>query len=295
MWNRPQPDGTDSILTADDVDHSRIRRLLSHAFSEKALREQEPLIVSYVELFTKRLLDQISQSSNGTTTIDIVNWFNFTTFDIIGDLGLGESFRCLEESRYHPWISMLFMYFKAIAMALSCRLLPGVEYLVDWIMPKAVKQRRIDHFDIVKAKVHRRVEQENFKKSKRDFMTAILRYNDEKGMSLPEIVSTFNILVIAGSETTATALSGITNYLLKNPDDLDQLLEEIRNSFKSQSDITLEGVSKLPYLTAVIEEGLRLCPPVPLGSLRVVPAGGANVCGEWLPGFVSSSQSTTSP
>ncbi|KAJ5662422.1 Cytochrome monooxygenase lcsI [Penicillium maclennaniae] len=38
-----------SILNANDADHSRIRRLLSHAFSEKALRDQESLIQSYVD------------------------------------------------------------------------------------------------------------------------------------------------------------------------------------------------------------------------------------------------------
>jgi len=46
-------------------------------------------------------------------------------------------------------------------------------------------------------------------------------------------------------------------------------------------------VGKLPYLSAVIEEGLRMAPPVPSGLPRVVPADGGMVCGEWLPGGVS--------
>ena len=40
---------------ANDTDHARIRRLLSHAFSEAALREQEPLLNSYFDLLVNKL------------------------------------------------------------------------------------------------------------------------------------------------------------------------------------------------------------------------------------------------
>jgi cytochrome P450 len=119
-------------------------------------------------------------------------------------------------------------------------------------------------------------------------MAHVFRQNVEKGMSLPEIEATFNILVVAGSETTATTLAGIMNYLLKDMTVMEPLVQEIRGSFASSSEITPDRVAQLPYLTAVIEEGLRLCQPVPLGSPRKVPRGGATVCGHWLPENVSA-------
>lgn len=69
-------------VAANDADHARIRKLLSHGFSETALREQEPILISYFDLLVSRLQEQIDGSTNGK--VDIMSWYNFTTFDIIG-------------------------------------------------------------------------------------------------------------------------------------------------------------------------------------------------------------------
>ena len=79
-----------------------MRRLLSHAFSEAALQEQEPLITSYFDLLIHKLHEQIAGPADGV--VDIVRWYNFTTFDLIGDLCFGESFHALENGEYHYWV-----------------------------------------------------------------------------------------------------------------------------------------------------------------------------------------------
>lgn len=84
-----------------------------------------------------------------------------------------------------------------------------------------------------------------------------------------------SLLIVAGSETTATLLSGVTYLLLKNPDTLKRLVVEIRATFKSDADTNIVSVQQLPYLRACLDEGLRLYPPVPIGMPRVVPEGGA--------------------
>lgn len=96
LWGNIQ-----GILTAPDADHSRMRRLLSHAFSDKALREQESLIQSHVHELISGLTKSIQGSSNGK--IDLADWYHWTTFDVIGDLSFGESFNCLRDTMYHPW------------------------------------------------------------------------------------------------------------------------------------------------------------------------------------------------
>lgn len=40
---------------------------------------------------------------------------------------------------------------------------------------------------------------------------------------------------------------------------------------------------KLPYLNAVIEESLRIYPPAALNLSRIVPQGGATICGNHIP------------
>ena len=49
----------------------------------------------------------------------------------------------------------------------------------------------------------------------------ILRHNDERGMSRDEIMKTSGTLTVAGSESTATLLSGALFHLLKSPQNLD--------------------------------------------------------------------------
>lgn len=61
-----------SIIAAPAERHGQLRRLLSHGFSEKALREQEPIVQSYLDLFIRRLRDL----STGNEPIDIVDWYN---------------------------------------------------------------------------------------------------------------------------------------------------------------------------------------------------------------------------
>ena len=119
-------------------------------------------------------------------------------------------------------------------------------------------------------------------------MTPMLKKNPNfEKMSVPEIESTTAMLLLAGSETTGTTLCGTTNYLVQNPYELRKLEREIRNTFQMDSDITLRALQNLPFLNAVIWEGLRLCNPVAGGILRIVPKGGDTVCGYFLPGGVS--------
>jgi hypothetical protein len=84
-----------------------------------------------------------------------------------------------------------------------------------------------------------------------------------------------------------TTLAGTTNYLLRYPETLEKLTREIRDAFKTEAKMNLTNLGKLLYLSAVIEEGLRIISPVPLGMPRVVPKGGDFVCGDWLPEDVS--------
>lgn len=95
------------------------------------------------------------------------------------------------------------------------------------------------------------------------------------------------MLIIAGSETTATALSGATYLLGKNPDTLAKLTKEVRSAFSSEGEITLSSVQNLKYMLAVLDEALRMFPPVPGTGPRVVHAGGDVICDAFLPENVS--------
>lgn len=76
---------------------------------------------------------------------------------------------------------------------------------------------------------------------------------------------------------------------MRSPRVLDKLTREIREAFESDKDIRFEELVKLPYLTAVIEEGLRIFPSAPIGFVRTVPEGGDTVSGHWVPEKVQDS------
>ena len=106
-------------------------------------------------------------------------------------------------------------------------------------------------------------------------------------MDFMRIGANAGVLVVAGSETTATLLSGVTFLLLKNPGALEKLAQEVRSTFSSESEITLLSVGKLNYMLACLDEALRLYPPVSIGFPRQVPKGGVTIAGEFLPEGVS--------
>ena len=275
-----------NIITANRTDHQWMRRLISHAFSEKALRDQEPLIQMYVDLLVQRLKE------TGSKPTDLVSWYNFTTFDLIGDLAFGEPFDCLRDSSYKAWVAMIFQSIKAAVTAASTSLLlgPFFMWLLPLCLPKSLMEKRKAHVALTKEKVARRLDNNT---NRPDFISYLLRPNNKKTMSYQEIEANSELLIIAGSETTATLLSGATYHLLRNPHVMQKLVEEVRSSFSSEQDITMVGVNRLHYMLAVLDEALRMYPPVPGNLKRIVPEPGDMVGEKWVPPGVSSNISRT--
>lgn len=277
-----------NIITAiNHADHTRLRKAFSNAFTEKTLHDQEPVIERYTDLAMRQFRAKATASeTNGKgVVLDMVDWLNFFTIDVIGDLGFGESFRCLESSAYHPWVKTLHNFLKGMVFAAATRFYPSVETLFMSMLPRSVLEMQRRHTEFANGRIQRRL---NLETHRPDFITPLLK--DEtmhKTITIPEIQSNTAILMVAGSETTATTLSGTLTYLLRSPESLRKLVAEIRTSFRKEDDITIASVKDLPYLNSVLNEGLRLCNPVPGGLPRVVGPGGDTICGIFVPEQVS--------
>ncbi|KAJ5713882.1 uncharacterized protein N7483_011063 [Penicillium malachiteum] len=280
----------------DNEAHTRQRRLLSHAFSDRCLREQEEVIVNFIDLLISRLRERTQIGPDNKAKEDIKSWFNFVTFDITGDLMFAETFDCLKDSRLHPWISLIFATLKGITFIAVLNHFTILRKLQEVCIPESVRKQMLKNFNLSAQKADRRLEKGT---SRPDFMSAILKHglSDEKErfienqphMRREEIHSNSVFITIAGSETSASLLSGCVYYLCMNPNAMAILTQEVRSAFSRDSDITSTKCSRLSYLNAVIEESLRLYPPLVTNLTRIIPDGGDTIDGNMIPGGVTVS------
>ena len=274
------------VSTQVPQDHERMRRIWSQCFTSKALKAQEATVQAYSNLMVEKLRERATATTGTkTTVVNLADWSMFVTLDIIGDLGFGESFHCLNRGEWHPWAAAIFSYFKIGALTASIRFYPELEGILMKLIPRSVQTKSEELYQWAVKKIHWRL---NMETRRTDFVTSIMGEIDtDKGLSVAELENNTNVIIVSGSETCGTVLTGTLNYLIKSDAALRSLAQEIRSCFKSPGEMTFAALGELPYLNAVISEGLRLSPPVPNGLQHVVPSGGDTVCGEWLPQEVS--------
>ena len=286
-----------TIINANRQTHGDLRKLLSNAFSDKVMKGQEHILLHYIDL----LIERLQETCKDDQPMDIVRWYNvsgffvqareasdcvyqYVTFDIIGHLAFDEPFDCLKNTDYHPWMSMIFNAIKYVHYIRSLQRFFDARALILRIMPQKVVERRRWHIGLVEEKVKRRMTRNP---DYVDFMTHLIQAQEKGRLELPDLVANANLMVIAGSETTATILSGTTYHLLTHPDVMKKLTEEVRTSFNSPDEINIEQVSKLSYIHGVLNESFRLYPPAAGSHPRITPPEGAQILGDWLPGNVS--------
>lgn len=204
----------------------------------------------------------------------------------MGDLCFAEPFGCLDEASATEWSTSVINVFIAATWTQSIRRLSGVgtwlEYLLTKLLipAKAADWRRI-HLDNSREKTIRRLA--NRDRDHADFMYHILNSQSKNSLSQMEIILNMALFISAGTDTTATALTGWTYYVCTHPDVYSRLIGEIRGALVGEDDIKWKKVKELQYLNATISEALRLFPPSAASQQRIVPPGGATIDGYYVP------------
>jgi cytochrome P450 len=280
---RKPPNEIASLLTANRADHARMRRVLGHAFSDRASRDQEPVVESYVDILIKRLHEQVEGLEGGK--LDISNWFRWLSFDIAGDLSFGESFECLQNQQLHSWANMITGFLKADVCLGACNRFYAFQRILPYLIPKQTRLMMDDHWAATVEKVSRRLK---LGARRPDFISPIIKYNEEgKGLTEGEIQSNASLFIVAGSDSVATVLTGTTFYLLQHPEVMRKLTDEVRSTFKTEKEINSRSVARLPYMIACLDETSRIYPTVSTGQAVVVAPEGDMIGNTWIPGGVS--------
>jgi cytochrome P450 len=263
IWHGNPDGGPSSVFTTIDLkEHARIRRFMDPAFSERAVLQQEPIIQDYVSTCIRKLRERLS--NDGRVTVNIVDWFNFTLFDIIGDLSFGESFGCLDKCEFEPWMDQMAASIKLHYLSINLRWYPIVNNLLKplagFLVPKEIIEQHMNYRQRSAEKLKRRLAPEaNIERP--DIVSQLLRSEDRRdGLTPDEVLMNSILFINAASETTATTLTAVANNLVKHPESLATLEAEIRK-FSSPEEITLEALKRLPYLNGCLQEALRMCNP----------------------------------
>lgn len=199
----------------------------------------------------------------------------------MGELTYSQSFGCLNEGEYHNWVKLIFQGIKSYPWV-QIFLHFGIPSLRTWFSPRELIEARVKANANAIRTVNERIGKKNL--DAKDFMSYILRHNDHRGMTHGEIEQTAIILMIAGSETTATFLSGCLYLLLNKPRTYHRLVGEVLSTFSSYEEIDIVKTNQVKYLPAVVSEAFRYYPPQPTALPRIVPGAGDFVEGHWVPG-----------
>ncbi|KAI1088434.1 benzoate 4-monooxygenase cytochrome P450 [Rostrohypoxylon terebratum] len=260
--------------------HKQMKSQWASAFSERAIVEQEELIAVSAD----KLIRQVGTKGSKEEGFDIPTLFEAMTFDVMGDLAFGKPFGALDMETRHPQVSAAI---GTLMMAIIIDVLnhyptiaKGLVMLMHGKLKKIMEDVKMNEklvYDLVKKRIETKTD-------RKDFLTRVIQERDPNAVSDKQIAAHSSDMVIAGSDTTATGLSSIVYFLLKNPSSLEKLKAEIRDTFDRYSQITYSSTMKMKYLRAVIQEGLRILPPVSVALPRDVPDEGAVVDGLFLPG-----------
>jgi cytochrome P450 len=228
--------------------------------------------------------------------MDLSKKVQYFTLDVISSVGLGKAFGMLQsdhdvEDYLQSTEEGLEMANTALAMGFSW--LAQAPFVGRFIAPSPKDNNGFGRmmnacFHLVDERAASSTDERS------DMLASFIRH----GLHDDELRTEALEQILAGSDTTSAAIRGILLHILTNPRvylklqrEIDEAVRRGEVSSAGEGLITAAQAKQLPYLQAVIREGLRVCPPVANIFSRDVPAGGDTLVVEgesvFLPGGAS--------
>ncbi|VUC35513.1 unnamed protein product [Clonostachys rosea] len=273
--------------TRDKAVHSRKRRVMSQAFSDSAMKGMERFILANIRAFCEQvgsLSDASADSKGWTVPRNMSHWCNYLAMDILGDLCYGKAFHMVESpvNRF-----ALDLVEAATTRHLICGTMPIINTLkIDKFLFPHIAAGRAKYMAYSKSQLTERTKMGE-DSDRRDFFYYLLKARDPEtgqGFSTPELWAESNLLIIAGSDTTSTAMAATLFYLVRNEHALRKVVEEVRTKFNDVEEIVQgQALTSCTYLRACIDEAMRLSPSVGGIVPREVLPGGITIDGHVIP------------
>jgi cytochrome P450 len=290
---------TNTLTVRDRKDHGRRRRVIQQGLSDATLRAFEPHMFEIINRFCDRLIQTVEEeqaakdmgestetaykTQTWKTTRNMSEWCNYLAFDLMATFIFSGKYNMLERNQYRYVIDCIEQSNIRVASILQAPILKAFR-LDKLLFPRAIVGRNM--FLNFVGKLLRDTKK-NDRSQRKDLFEMLSHAKDPEtgnGFSPSEIIAESATLVVAGADTSATAMAAIFFYLSRNPDAYARAAAEVRSTFDDVKDI--KGGAKLnscKYLRACIDEAMRMSPSVGQALTREVPVGGAIVDGDFIP------------
>ncbi|KAI9172175.1 Cytochrome P450 monooxygenase ABA1 [Paramyrothecium foliicola] len=278
--------GVDNVVSQrDEVKHKAMRAQMTPGFSGK---ENEGFgfesgidrqLMNLIDLLKRRYVS----SGSETRRVDLAEKTQFFALDAIGDISFGKPFGYLAKDED------LYDYNQINASSLPVMnvvsVLPWLTNLVHtWPLRLLLPSEgdKVGFGRLMKfAKDYVDVRLAPDAPPANDMMQAHIK----NGMDRDQLIQQVFLFIIAGSNSSAHALRMTILSLVTTPTALAALLDEIRAvASKVSTPISWAESQTLPYLQAVVREGLRMWPPVAGLGFKLVPPEGDYINGYFVPG-----------
>ncbi|KAI0485829.1 cytochrome P450 [Xylaria cf. heliscus] len=269
------------VSTRDEKQHGALRRSVANAFTPTAALDYE----KWIDLTIKELLETVAKKS----TLDLASMILWYTMDASARFSFGVPLGCLAaEGDVGGSIQLIRDRLSHWARWSSY---PRIERLVHRNpIFKPTTRGPSSMVAAATAKLNARARDRGISKEGRevdaapDLLERFLEASKDFPQALdgPGIVGMLMSTISGAGDTTASTITAILFYLLKNPEILKKLEDELADASIQEVPVFAE-VSKLPYLNAVVKEGMRVFTTGSFPMERLVPAGGVVIAGIYFP------------
>ncbi|KAH6847692.1 cytochrome P450 [Chaetomium sp. MPI-CAGE-AT-0009] len=288
----------DHIFSQTDTKlHDERRKKIAPGYSGRENDELETSIdARLTELVTLIRSKYLSHPTMGKAVVamDLAKKIQFFTLDVISAVGTGQPLGMLRaDTDVDRYIRSSEEGLRLVAAlsGLGLAWLAQAPVLGRFLGPKPTDKAGFGAlmgacFRVVDERVRGVVKGEGLR---RDMLASFIRH----GLGGPDLKSEVLETLIAGSDTTAAALRATMLYVMAHKrvyvrlqEEIDEAVREGKVGKDGEGVISFAVAKQLPYLQAVIKEGLRVFPPVRNILPKDVPAGGDTVMVDGKPVFL---------
>ena len=280
-----------SIISERDLQkHKVLRYKLSPGFSGRGIDSIEGTVDKYMKIWVNHIASNWTSEPGVTKPFNVGAQIEYLTVDIISQMCLGRDFGYIEADRdilgfmHAVEVGMIANLQFSVLHELQAlyRLLTRVPGLRRVLVPHREDKSGLGRMMgvINEAMDKRQSRPETTSKG------AMMDFLFRQGFSYEEVGEELLLALVAGSETTATAIQATLLAIILDRHVYNKLQAEIDaaiNSGTASSPVKDTEARSMPYLQACVLEGLRRFPPVGQLREREVPAGGDIVNGYFLP------------